>query len=60
MDLNEFQDLFTKLTDFKKNQFHTLVWISGEPKIGDNVSIGFFSEINAKESQVTIGDNCAR
>ena len=58
MDLNEFQDLFTKLTDFKKNQFHPLVWISGEPKIGNNVSIGFLSEINAKESRVIIGDNC--
>ena len=58
MNLDEFQDLFTKLTNFKKNQFHPLVWISGEPKIGNNVSIGFMSEVNAKESQVRIDDNC--
>ena len=58
MNLDEFQDLFTKLTNFKKNQFHPLVWISGEPKIGNNVSIGFMSEVNAKESQVKIDDNC--
>jgi len=32
--------------------------INGEPEIGKNVYIGEFSEINAKGSSVTIGDNC--
>mgnify|MGYP006105379581 FL=1 len=58
MDLNEFQDLFTKFINFKQNQFHPLVCISGEPEIGNNVSIGFMSEINSKDSQVIINDNC--
>jgi len=43
---------------FKKNPFHPLVAINGEPKIGKNVCIGFFSEVNAKGAKVEIGDNC--
>lgn len=43
---------------FKKNPFHPLVSINGEPKIGKNVCIGFFSEVNAKGAKVIIGDNC--
>ena len=58
MKIEEFEDLFSKFTDFKKNQFHPLVWISGEPKIGKNVYIGGMSEINAKGAQLTIGENC--
>lgn len=40
------------------NKFHPLVFINGEPKIGNNVCIGFFSEVNAKRAKVEIGDNC--
>ena len=58
MNPDEFQEIFTKFTNFKQNPFHPLVWISGVPEIGKNVSIGFFSEINAKESKIIIGDNC--
>jgi len=58
MDLEEFQELFFALTNFKKNRFHPLVWITGEPEIGENVSIGGMSEINAKGARVVIGDNC--
>ena len=58
MDISEFQKIFSELTNFRKNQFHSLVWINGTPKIGKNVSIGFFSEINAKDANITIGDNC--
>lgn len=58
MKLEEFQELFSALTDFKKNRFHPLVWINGEPEIGENVSIGGMSEINAKGARVVIGDNC--
>jgi acetyltransferase-like isoleucine patch superfamily enzyme len=54
----EFQDLFSSLTNFKKNRFHPLVWISGDPEIGENVFIGAMSEVNAKGSKVIIGDNC--
>lgn len=58
MKVDEFQDLFSALTNFKKNPFHPLVWINGTPKIGKNVSIGFFSEVNAKNAKIIIGDNC--
>lgn len=43
---------------FKENPFHPLVAINGEPEIGKNVCIGFFSEVNAKGAKVKIGDNC--
>ncbi len=58
MDVSEFQDLFSTLTSFKKNRFHPLVWIVGEPEIGKNVYIGGMSEINANGARVVIGDNC--
>lgn len=58
MDKEEFQEKFTELTHFKKNDFHPLVWINGTPEIGKNVYIGGLSEINAKGAIVKIGDNC--
>jgi len=58
MDRKEFEELFEKFIEFKKNDFHPLVKIGGDPKIGKNVSIGFFSEINAKNSTIELGDNC--
>ena len=58
MDISEFEDLFSKMTSFQKNAFHPLVWILGNPSIGKNVYIGGMSEIQAKDANVTIGDNC--
>ena len=58
IQLEKFQEMFSSLTNFKKNRFHPLVWINGEPKIGENVCIGFLSEVNAKGANVVIGDNC--
>lgn len=58
MDMSEFHNLFANLTSFKKNKFHPLVWIVGEPEIGNNVYIGGMSEINAKDAKIVIGDNC--
>lgn len=52
------QKIFTNLTTFKANPYHPLVWINGNPKIGKNVVIAGFSEINAKHANVTIGNNC--
>ena len=57
-EYDKFKEYFIKFIDNKPNRFHPLVWINGEPKIGKNVSIGFFSEVNAKGSTVEIGDNC--
>lgn len=58
MTKQEFQKMFTELTDIPENKFHTLVWIGGEPEIGENVYIGGMSEIYAKGARVVIGDNC--
>jgi acetyltransferase-like isoleucine patch superfamily enzyme len=58
MDMQEFQEKFTAFTNFKKNKFHPLVWINGDPEIGQNVHIGGLSEINATGAKVVIGDNC--
>lgn len=56
--LKRFEDLFLKFTTFKKNKYHPFVWILGKPRIGKNVSIGGFSEINANGANIKIGDNC--
>jgi acetyltransferase-like isoleucine patch superfamily enzyme len=58
MNEEEFNELFSKVTTFKKNSYHPLVWIVGEPEIGKDVYIGGMSEINAKDAKVIIGDNC--
>ena len=58
MDISEFTKLFSELTNFKENKFHPLVWIVGEPEIGNNVYIGGMSEINAQNCSIIIGDNC--
>lgn len=48
----------SKLIQVPPNRFHPLAFINGSPKIGKNVSIGFFSEVNAKGAKVIIEDNC--
>jgi perosamine synthetase len=58
MDQQAFYHSFAALTQFKPNRFHPLVWINGDPKIGENVYIGGMSEVNAKGACVVIGDNC--
>lgn len=55
---NQLQAWFTELTTFQKNRFHPLVWILGDPEIGERVSIGGFSEVNARSARVVIGDDC--
>tara|TARA_B100000795_G_scaffold265002_1_gene246252 strand:- start:4547 stop:5038 length:492 start_codon:yes stop_codon:yes gene_type:complete len=54
----EFKNFFLKFIENKKNDYHPLVWINGKPKIGKNVYIGGFSEINAKGGKINIGNNC--
>lgn len=54
----ELQQWFSRLTNFPVNRFHPLVWIVGEPDIGEDVYIGGFSEVNAKGARVTIGAHC--
>jgi acetyltransferase-like isoleucine patch superfamily enzyme len=58
MTTEEFARHFRQLTDFKENPFHPLVWIVGEPEIGERVFIGAFSEVSAADARVIIGDDC--
>jgi acetyltransferase-like isoleucine patch superfamily enzyme len=58
MDKMEFQKNFTELTNIPQNRFHPLVWLAGDPEIGENVYIGGMSEVYAKGAHVMIGDNC--
>lgn len=58
MEIEEFKKLFHRLIDNQDNEYHPLVWINGDPEIGENVHIGFFSEVNAKETTISIGDHC--
>lgn len=57
-DKEVLQEWFTRLTSFQTNHFHPLVWIVGEPEIGEGVFIGALSEVNAKGARVQIGDHC--
>jgi len=52
------QAWFTQWTTFKPNRFHPLVWINGEPEIGEGTTIGGMSEVNAKGASVRIGAHC--
>ena len=53
-----FKKLMVDILVLRKNPFHPLVFISGNPEFGKNVYIGLFSEIYSKGAQVKIGDNC--
>ena len=57
-DKEELQQWFSRLTNFPANRFHPLVWIVGEPEIGEDVYIGGLSEVNAKGARVRIGAHC--
>jgi acetyltransferase-like isoleucine patch superfamily enzyme len=57
-DKEELQQWFSRLTNFPANRFHPLVWIVGEPEIGEDVYIGGLSEVNAKGASVRIGAHC--
>lgn len=57
-ETTELQAWFSRLTLFPANRFHPLVWIVGEPEIGEDVYIGGLSEVNAKGARVIIGNHC--
>lgn len=54
----DFQKEVIKALGMNENRFHPLVFIGGEPKIGENVYIGLLSEVNARGAKVVIGKNC--
>lgn len=55
IDAVEFKKCLSEVTGMQENRFHPLVWIVGEPQIGEGVYIGGFSEINARGARLTIG-----
>ncbi len=58
MTKDDFLKIFSEATNIKENNYHPLVWISGEPQIGRNVYIGGMTEVYAKGAKVVIGDFC--
>ncbi len=58
MDAGKFQNLLQECIGHKENPFHPFVWITGTPVIGLNTFIGGYSSINAKDSEIEIGENC--
>lgn len=58
MDEKTFKQLFLTTVSNQDNPYHPLVWINGEPKIGQGTYIGGFSEVNAKGAILTIGCDC--
>jgi acetyltransferase-like isoleucine patch superfamily enzyme len=58
MDVEEFKKLFAEMTGMRDNPHHPLVWILGDPEIGEGVTIGGMTEINATGATLTIGRDC--
>lgn len=54
-DIADFKKSLSEATGMPENRFHPLVWIVGEPEIGEGVYIGGFSEVNARGARLTIG-----
>lgn len=54
----QFAALLADVLHMRENRFHPLVWLNGDPVIGQDVGIGGFSEVNAKGAKVVIGDHC--
>ncbi|MBL4933547.1 DapH/DapD/GlmU-related protein [Clostridium paridis] len=54
----KFLKLLIDTLELRENEYHPLVFVNGSPKLGKDVFIGFFSEINAKGGEVIIGDKC--
>lgn len=58
MNADEFKALLLATLHNRDNPYHPLVWINGDPEIGEGTYIGGFSEVNAKGARVVIGKDC--
>lgn len=58
MDDKEFRSRLISAIGNQDNPYHPLVWINGNPSIGEGTYIGGFSEVNAKGAKIHIGKNC--
>ena len=50
--------IFSYYSTLPQNRFHPLVWVNGDPVVGENVYIGAYSVLNCKDARLTIGKNC--
>jgi acetyltransferase-like isoleucine patch superfamily enzyme len=50
--------IFSYFSKFPRNSFHPLVWVTGEPEIGENVYIGANSVLNCKGAKLVIESGC--
>lgn len=58
MDIDDFAATFSRFAGMPLNPYHPLVWILGDPEIGENVAIGGLTEINASGAKLVIGEGC--
>ena len=58
MESDVFKSHFLDMMNNQDNPFHPLVWVNGNPEVGEHVYVGGFSEINAKGAKVSIGAHC--
>jgi acetyltransferase-like isoleucine patch superfamily enzyme len=58
MSDEKFRRQFLEMMQNQDNPFHPLVWINGDPEIGEGTYIGGFTEVNAKGARVVIGRHC--
>lgn len=58
IDPNIFKKRFLETINNRENPYHPLVWINGDPEIGQGTYIGGFSELNAKGARLIIGKDC--
>lgn len=58
MEREQFARRFAEHVEMQENRFHPLVWINGEPEIGEGTYIGGMSEVFAKGARVRIGAHC--
>lgn len=56
--MKEFKEKVVESLELPQNSIHPLVYISGNYTIGEDTTIGLFSEVNANKSKVTIGKEC--
>ncbi|MCX7310098.1 MAG: acyltransferase [Afipia sp.] len=58
MTPEDFRAQFLHLMNNRDNPFHPMVWINGDPIVGEGTYIGGLSELNAKGARLTIGKHC--
>ena len=56
--MNEFKKKVIDSIELPQNKIHPMLYISGNYTVGENTTIGLFSEVNANNSKISIGKEC--